>query len=184
MRVILLQDVAKLGKKNEVKEVSDGYARNFLFAKNLAKPATPDVLRALEAQKDRQEQERSGEYQRYKAIVEKLKSLELRFKVKIGEKGKKTGGLFAGSLPYTPVRKANGNDRQSQGFAEGGKRAFGSVTQTKIKEALGKQGIQIDKESILLDDSIKTTGERTVKIKFPHNLIGEVKVIVESETKT
>ena len=147
MKVILLKGIPKLGHKNEVKEVSDGYARNFLFAKNLAKPATPEVLKAIAVQKEREEKEQSVEYQHYKALVEKLKSLELRFKVKMGEKGK----------------------------------AFGSVTPAKIKEALGKHGISIEKESILLEDSIKTTGVRDVKIKFPHDLVGEVKVIVESE---
>ena len=48
MRVILIQDVEKLGKKYEVKNVKAGYARNFLFAKNLAKPATPEALKWLE----------------------------------------------------------------------------------------------------------------------------------------
>jgi large subunit ribosomal protein L9 len=147
MKVILLKEIPKLGRKNEVKDVSDGYARNFLFTKNLARLATPEILKSMATQKAREEKEKSEEYQHYQALMEKLKSLELRFKVKIGEKGK----------------------------------AFGSVTPAKIKEALGKQGISIEKESILLEDSIKTTGERDVKIKLPHDLIGEVKVIIESE---
>lgn len=147
MKVILLKDVPKLGHKNEIREVSDGYARNFLFAKKLAKPVTPESLKSMAVQKEREEKEQSEEYRQQKAIVEKLKSLELKFKVKVGEKGK----------------------------------AFGSVTPTKLKAALAKLGISVEKESILLEDSIKTTGERQVKIKLPHDLIGEVKVIVESE---
>ena len=52
MKVILLQDVAKIGKKFEVKEVAEGYARNFLLARNLAKPATSEALEWLQMQKE------------------------------------------------------------------------------------------------------------------------------------
>ena len=52
MRVILLQDIDKLGKKYEIKEVANGYARNFLIAKGLAKPATEDTLKWLDLQKE------------------------------------------------------------------------------------------------------------------------------------
>src|SRR3989338_6404808 len=166
MRVILLQDVPKLGMKNEVKDVSDGYARNFLFAKNLAKPATVEALKTLSVKKDKEEREKSEEYLRYKAVVEKLKSLELKFKVKIVARTGKAG--------RHPGPEGLGREKG---------RAFGSVTPAKIKEALAKHGISVGKESILLDDSIKATGERVVKIKLPNDLIGEVKVLVESETK-
>lgn len=147
MKVILLQDVPKLGKKNEVREVSDGYARNFLFAKNLAKPATPEALKILAKQKQSEEREKSEELQKYKASVDKLKSLVLGFKVKIGAKG----------------------------------RAFGSVTAAKIQEALGKQGIKVERSWIALKESIKTGGEHSVEVRFPHNLVGKVKIVVEAE---
>ena len=52
MKVILLENVDKIGKKFQVKNVSDGYARNFLFPKNLAKPATPEALKWLEMQEE------------------------------------------------------------------------------------------------------------------------------------
>lgn len=147
MRVILLQDIPHLGKKNDVRDVSPGYGRNFLFPGNLAKPATENALKALAGQKVLEEREKSEEYQRYKSFVEKLKSLTLNFKVKIGARG----------------------------------RAFGSVTAVKIRDALKKQGIEVEKEWVLLEDSIKTIGERKVKIKLPNDLTGEVKVVVEAE---
>lgn len=50
MKVLLLQDVPKTGKRGEVKNVSDGYARNFLFPKKLAKPATDALAHAVERQ--------------------------------------------------------------------------------------------------------------------------------------
>ena len=147
MKVILLQDISKLGKKNDVRDVSDGYARNFLFAKNLAKPATPEAVKTLEIQKRREAQKKSEEFQKYKASVDKLKSLALNFKVKIGEKG----------------------------------RAFGSLTAAKIQEALGKQGIKVERDWIELKESIKTAGEHGVEVKFPNNLVGKVKIVVEAE---
>src|SRR4030066_265836 len=55
MKIILLKDVEKVGKQFEVKEVKEGYARNFLIAKGLAKPATEEALKWLEVQKKIQE---------------------------------------------------------------------------------------------------------------------------------
>ena len=52
MRVILLQDIEKLGKKYDTKEVADGYARNFLIPQGLAKPATEEALIWLETKKE------------------------------------------------------------------------------------------------------------------------------------
>ena len=147
MKIILLQDIPKVGRKNEVKEVSDGYARNFLFARNLAKPATPENVKTLENQKVKEEREKSVEYQKYKILAERLKDIILNFKVKTGGKG----------------------------------RTFGSVTPLKIKEALKKQGIEVEKDWVLLKVSIKTTGEHKVKIKLPQGSAGELKVIVEAE---
>lgn len=147
MKVILLQNIPKVGSKNEVKEVSDGYARNFLFPRNLAKLATPSAVNILSLQAAREEKEKSEEYQKYKVLTERLKNIILNFKVKTGGKGK----------------------------------AFGSVTPLKIKEALKKQGIGIEKDWILLEQSIKTVGEHRVKIKLFQGLVGEIKIIVESE---
>ncbi len=95
MKVILSQDVSSVGRKNEVKDVSDGFARNFLFPKSLAKPATESSLKALTGQRAREEREKSEEYQSAKTIVEKLKSLTLTFKVKLGEKGRAFGSVTA-----------------------------------------------------------------------------------------
>ncbi|MBI2640538.1 MAG: 50S ribosomal protein L9, partial [Candidatus Sungbacteria bacterium] len=95
MKVILSQDVPNVGRKNDVKDVSDGFARNFLFPKNLAKPATEQALKALAGQKAHAEREKSEEYQRARTIAEKLKALELHFKVKLGEKGRAFGSVTA-----------------------------------------------------------------------------------------
>jgi len=55
MKVIILKDIPKFGKKNEIKDVPEGYARNFLFPKQLAEPATPKALSHLEKIKESKE---------------------------------------------------------------------------------------------------------------------------------
>lgn len=92
MKVILLQDMAGLGKKYDVKNVSDGYARNFLVPKNLAKIATPKAIKAIEAEKKRLEQEKKIQENILQKNLESLKDLKIVFDGKNNEKGH----LFAG----------------------------------------------------------------------------------------
>ncbi len=82
MKVILLSDVKKVGKKGEVKEVADGYARNFLFARGLAVMASQSANKVLE--KQNQEKALQDELNKEEAISikEKLETIELDFKVK------------------------------------------------------------------------------------------------------
>lgn len=147
MKVILWKDVPALGRKNDVKEVSGGYARNFLLPQKLAQLATDAAITLLAAKKERGEREKMEDEQKYKIAAEKLKTAVISFKVKMGEKGK----------------------------------AFGSITAAKISDAMKKQGIAVEKEWIVLDEPIKTTGERAIEIKFPHGIVGEAKIIVEAE---
>jgi large subunit ribosomal protein L9 len=87
MRVILLQNVEKVGKKYEVKEVKNGYARNFLIPKGLAKPATKKALKWLEVQKEIEAKKSEEELKKIQDFVSKVDGLELVFPVKVGEKG-------------------------------------------------------------------------------------------------
>ena len=93
MKVILKENVKSIGKKDEIVNVSDGYARNFLFAKNLAVEATPGNLSKLRTKKDseafKQEQEKESA-EKVKIEIEKLK---VQFRVKSGENGKIFGGV-------------------------------------------------------------------------------------------
>ena len=95
MKVILLKEVPKLGKAGEVRQVADGYARNFLFPQGLAEPATDQALkthaRRLTSQKSSGEKERA----RYQTLAEKLHSTPLRFTLKVGEKGQAFGSVTA-----------------------------------------------------------------------------------------
>ncbi len=94
MKVLLLRDVKKIGRKYEVKEVSDGYARNFLFAKKFAVPADEAALR-LKAEVDRKDQE---EKSAAVVAVGKLKNEVLEFRVRSGDKGEVFGSVTAADI--------------------------------------------------------------------------------------
>ena len=93
MKVILLQDIKNVGKKDEIINANDGYARNFLFPKNLAIEATKDNLLKLQAKKDSKAHKKSLEIEEFKNQAEKISKLVLDLKVKAGENGKIFGGV-------------------------------------------------------------------------------------------
>jgi len=84
MKVILLRDIEKLGKKYEIKEVSNGYARNFLIPKNLAKPATKENLKWLEIQKEIEEKKAEEELKKAQEAASAIDGQEIIIPVKIG----------------------------------------------------------------------------------------------------
>ena len=86
MKVILLQDVEKIGKKFEVKDVKNGYARNFLFPKNLAKPATKEALLWLETQKEIEEKKIEENLKKTQELASAIDGQEVMVQVKIGDK--------------------------------------------------------------------------------------------------
>ncbi len=93
MKVILLQDIQGTGKKNQIINVSDGYARNFLFPKKWAMEATPAAVREVER---REEQERAREMarrQEAEALAASLKDKVILLQAKSGEKGRLYGSV-------------------------------------------------------------------------------------------
>lgn len=86
MKVILLQDVDKIGKKHEVKHVSDGHARNFLLPKGLAKPATEENMKWLESQQAEVREKAEEELKRAQAVASSLDGFEIVISVKTGDK--------------------------------------------------------------------------------------------------
>jgi large subunit ribosomal protein L9 len=85
MKVILLQDVEKLGKKYEVKEAKDGYARNFLIAKGLAKPATKETLEWLAVQKEIIEKKAEEDLKKAQSLASTIDSREVIIPVAVGD---------------------------------------------------------------------------------------------------
>ena len=87
MRVILLQDVENLGKKYDIKEVADGYARNFLIPKDLAKPATKENLKWLETQKEIEAKKAEEELKKVQEQATNIDGQEIIIPVKVGKDG-------------------------------------------------------------------------------------------------
>ncbi len=85
MRVILLKDIENLGKKNEVKEVKNGYARNFLIPKGLVKIATKQAMEQLKSQKELEAQEAEEELKKTQALIESMEGMEFVISVKVGD---------------------------------------------------------------------------------------------------
>ena len=87
MKVIFLQDVANVARKNEVKEVKNGYARNFLIPNKLARKVTIQDLEGLEVVKKIEEEKTKQSLADNKAIAEKMEGKEFVLKFKIGDEG-------------------------------------------------------------------------------------------------
>lgn len=93
MKVILKDNIKGVGKKNEVINVSDGYARNFLFPKNLAVEATPENMNKLNSQNEAKQYKKDVEKEKAKEIAKKLEDITLQIKVQAGENGKIFGSV-------------------------------------------------------------------------------------------
>lgn len=93
MKVILLQDIKGVGKKDQVINASDGYARNFLFPKKMAVPADQGNMARLQSKKDAQAYQKDLERQAAQKIADQIKDITLELKVKAGENGKIFGGV-------------------------------------------------------------------------------------------
>ena len=155
MKVILLGDIKGVGKKDEVINASDGYARNFLFPKNLAVRSAAEIMKEYNenisyaagydsrTEKELPELEKEAE-----ELAKKLTGIMLKIKVRAGENGK----------------------------------IFGGVTSKEISEGLKKDyKIEIDKKKIILSETIKTLGTVTVDVKLYEGVMGKLKVDIIAE---
>jgi large subunit ribosomal protein L9 len=101
MKVILLDDVRNVAKKYDVKDVSDGYARNFLFPNKLAETATPEAIKKLESMKAAHEKEDKETLAQLEAVARKINETKIQFEVKTD----KSGAVF-GSVNKESILKA------------------------------------------------------------------------------
>lgn len=107
MKVILLEDVKSLGKKGQIVEVNDGYARNFIFAKKLGIEATPKNLNDLKLQKAHEDKVAAQKLADAKEFAEKLKDLEVTVKIKTGEGGKIFGSVSSKEIAQAAKEQLN-----------------------------------------------------------------------------
>lgn len=91
MKIILCQTIDRLGKTGDCVNVKEGYARNYLFPKNLAKEATPGNIKALESLKKKQAVEDENKLKDAKSLAEKIASLSITISAKAGEEEKLFG---------------------------------------------------------------------------------------------
>ena len=93
MKVILLQDVKSLGKKDEIVDVSDGYARNFVLPKKLGVDATSKNLNELKLKKAHEDKVAAENLRAAKELAEKLKDESITLTMKVGEGGRAFGSI-------------------------------------------------------------------------------------------
>ena len=93
MKVILLQDVKKMGKKGDVIEASDGYARNYLFPRKLAEEATANALHVVNAKKENERKKKLAELEAAQKLAAELKGKEVTKNAKAGDNGRLFGAI-------------------------------------------------------------------------------------------
>lgn len=95
MKVILMQDIKSVGKKGQVINAADGYARNYLLPKKLAVIADATNMNELKTKQDANKYKKDMSLANAKELSEKMKNYELTFKIKAGENGKTFGSVTA-----------------------------------------------------------------------------------------
>lgn len=98
MKVILLKDVGKIGRKFDVKEVSSGYAANFLFPKGLAEVATPAKLKKFEELKKQHDEERKVQNELLLKNIKGLSKTKIELRVNANEKGHLFKGIHVDEI--------------------------------------------------------------------------------------
>ena len=93
MKVILLQDIKSLGKKGDIVDVSDGYAKNFIFKKKLGTPADPKNMNDLKLQKANEEKVAAENFEQAQNTAKEIESKTVVVRLKAGEGGKTFGSV-------------------------------------------------------------------------------------------
>lgn len=101
MKVIFIKDVKGQGKKGQVKEVSEGYASNFLLPRGLVRPATEGNVKTLENQAAAEQRRKDNEKEEAQQLGKKLDELTLTMKAKSGEGGRLFGAITSKQIAET-----------------------------------------------------------------------------------
>ncbi len=147
MKIILREDIEKLGRRGDVINVAAGYGRNFLLPRGKAYSYTTGNARKVDAEKHVLRVRETRERQEAEGLAARL-----------------------AQISTTIVRKVGENET-----------LYGSVTNGDVAEALEKEGFEIDRRRILLEEPIKTVGIYTVPVRLHPEVTAEVKVWVVKE---
>ena len=97
MKVVFLKDVPK-GKRGEIKDVADGYARNFLFPKGMALPATSSAVKEAKLLLEKKAEHQARQQEEQGKLAQELEGKELHFKAKAGAKGRLHGSITTSNI--------------------------------------------------------------------------------------
>lgn len=153
MKIILLKDVEKLGKAGDIKEVADGYARNFLIPGALAETATPSSIKKAEVLRSLQVKKAEMNLKETEEFIAKIDG----FSVKITAKANENGQLF-GSVTAAMIIEA-------------------------LAAALGEKTLNINEAQIAIKEPIKEIGEYPIIINFDHGLEAAITAAIEADKK-
>lgn len=107
MKVILLKDVNKLGKKGDLVEVAPGYARNYLIPNNFAKEATKGNIKQLKHERKIMEKKEQEELEKAKKLAKKLENSQIELKARSGEQGKLFGSITTKDIAEALKKQQN-----------------------------------------------------------------------------
>ena len=132
MKVILKQDIKGVGKKDQIINAADGYARNYLFPKNLAVPADSGNMNNLKAKNESEAFRKGEDLKEAKELAEKMKKITVKIHVKAGDNGKLFGAVTAKEISEALKNDFNINiDKKKIILSESIKNA--GVTKVDIK---------------------------------------------------
>ena len=114
MKVILLKDVAGQGKRGEIKEVSSGFAENFLIKKGLVQVATADIQNKIAKEAKEAQNKKLKEIEKLQSLKTDLEKRTFTLKVKVGDKGQVFGGVHEKDIAAAISDKMNHPIEKSQ----------------------------------------------------------------------
>lgn len=151
MKVIFIQNIEN-NKVGDIKNVSDGYARNFLIPRGYSVPATDTELKNLENKLEKLKKEEEGKTSEMNNLKGKLENITITIEAEVGPKDE-----------------------------EGRQKLFGSLSNSQISEELAKKNFQIDKKSIEIGETIKELGEYEILVKLGHGVEAKIPLKVVSK---
>jgi large subunit ribosomal protein L9 len=148
MKVIFIQDVKGQGKRGEMKEVSVGYARNYLFPRKLASPATADNINTLRMQEKARQAQEAADRAKAEDYAKKLEQINVVVKARAGQNGKLFGSVTSKEISDCLQAQQGMTVEKNKIVLDAPIKAFGSY-QVKVKlgyEVTGTMNVIVTEE--------------------------------------
>ncbi len=137
MKIILLQDVKGQGKKDDLIDVNEGYARNFLIKKGFAEAATPTKINELNQKKASQAYHKQEELKAMKALAAEISGKSFTINIKVGKEGKVFGSVTAADIAQSLSDSGYEVDKKKIVLAAGLKTVGDYDVELKLAEGVG-----------------------------------------------